>query len=205
MKYSTVPFKKVLDKSLRFLWSISIDPCTYLNVYYTTFPKFYICCRVFLPWCMFWIDLAGKKGICRKKPTLFKVAHLAQRQCLFPVPHLSKSLFSLDGRSRILGWNPDKSLKSFSSLLFRVTATALHWDSFSSNSHNLLQFLLCATVHCEGERRKTDIKPHPLPYGLRNPCRNLKSENSQDAQNPQINYVHEFDFRQELSNVHSSW
>jgi hypothetical protein len=38
---------------------------------------------------------------------------------------------------------------------------------------------------CKGERRKTDRKPHPLPYGLRNPYRNLKSENSQDyAQKP---------------------
>jgi len=35
---------------------------------------------------------------------------------------------------------------------------------------------------------KPDRKPHPLPYGLRNPYRNLKSENSQDyAQKPQRN------------------
>jgi hypothetical protein len=33
-----------------------------------------------------------------------------------------------------------------------------------------------------------DRKPYPLPYGLRNPFRNLKSENSQDyAQKPQQN------------------
>jgi hypothetical protein len=33
---------------------------------------------------------------------------------------------------------------------------------------------------------KPDRKPYPLPYGLRNPYRNLKSENSQDyAQKPQ--------------------
>jgi hypothetical protein len=33
---------------------------------------------------------------------------------------------------------------------------------------------------------KTDRKPYPLSYGLRNPYRNLKSENSQDyAQKPQ--------------------
>jgi hypothetical protein len=37
---------------------------------------------------------------------------------------------------------------------------------------------------------KPDRKPHPLPYGLRNPYRNLKSENSQDyAQKPQRNYT----------------
>jgi hypothetical protein len=35
---------------------------------------------------------------------------------------------------------------------------------------------------------KPDRKPHPLPYGLRNPYRNLKSENSQDyVQKPQRN------------------
>jgi hypothetical protein len=35
---------------------------------------------------------------------------------------------------------------------------------------------------------KSDRKPYPLPYGLRNPNRNLKSENSQDyAQKPQRN------------------
>jgi hypothetical protein len=33
-----------------------------------------------------------------------------------------------------------------------------------------------------------DRKPYPLPYGLRNPYRNLKSENSQGyAQKPQQN------------------
>jgi hypothetical protein len=32
---------------------------------------------------------------------------------------------------------------------------------------------------------KPDRKPHPVHYGLRNPYRNLKSENSQDyAQKP---------------------
>ncbi len=35
---------------------------------------------------------------------------------------------------------------------------------------------------------KPDRKPYPLPYGLRNPYRNLKSENSVDyAQKPQQN------------------
>jgi hypothetical protein len=35
---------------------------------------------------------------------------------------------------------------------------------------------------------KPDRNPHPLPYGLRNPYRNLKSENSQGyAQKPQRN------------------
>jgi hypothetical protein len=35
---------------------------------------------------------------------------------------------------------------------------------------------------------KPDIKPYPLPYGLRNPYRNLMSENFQNyAQKPQRN------------------
>ncbi len=35
---------------------------------------------------------------------------------------------------------------------------------------------------------KPDLKPYPFPDGLRNPYRNLKSENSQDyAQKPQQN------------------
>ena len=39
---------------------------------------------------------------------------------------------------------------------------------------------------CKGEGGKPDRKPYPLPYGLRNPYRNLKFENSQDyAQKPQ--------------------
>jgi hypothetical protein len=42
---------------------------------------------------------------------------------------------------------------------------------------------LLYTVKKIGE--KLDRKPYPLPYGLRNPYRNLKSENSQDyAQKP---------------------
>ncbi len=41
---------------------------------------------------------------------------------------------------------------------------------------------------CKGGGGKPDRKPCPLPYGWRNPYRNLKSENSQDyAQKPQWN------------------
>jgi hypothetical protein len=37
---------------------------------------------------------------------------------------------------------------------------------------------------------KPDRKPCPLPYGLRNPYRNLKSENSKDyAQKPPRNFT----------------
>jgi hypothetical protein len=52
-------------------------------------------------------------------------------------------------------------------------------------------------VHCKGERRKPDGKPYPLPYGLGNPYRNLKFENSQDyapVTSTKL-YVHEFGFK----------
>ncbi len=82
-------------------------------------------------------------------------------------------------RGRILG-NPDKSLKNFP-------------PSYSQSPLQLcLRFLFLqphATSYsfCKGERRTPDRKPNPLPYGLLNPYRNLKSENSQDySQKPQI-------------------
>jgi hypothetical protein len=49
---------------------------------------------------------------------------------------------------------------------------------------------------------KPDKKPNPLPYGLRNPFRNIKSENSQDfALEPQRN-VHEFGSADRVANTH---
>ncbi len=49
-------------------------------------------------------------------------------------------------------------------------------------------FYSSVTVHCKEERRKPDRKPYSLPYGLRSPYRNHKSENFQDyAQEPQQN------------------
>jgi hypothetical protein len=49
--------------------------------------------------------------------------------------------------------------------------------SISSNSRNLSQFLLYTVKEKGG---KPDRKPYLLSYGLRNPYRNLKPENSQD-------------------------
>jgi hypothetical protein len=48
------------------------------------------------------------------------------------------------------------------------------------NSHNLLQLLQFILLPVKEKGGKPDSKPYPLPYGLRNPYRNLKSENSQD-------------------------
>ena len=77
----------------------------------------------------------------------------------------------------------------FSSLLFKVTSTALPWDLYF---FKLTQPLTVSTVQLLNTVKekvgKPDRKPYPLPYGLRNPYRNLKSEKSQDyAQKPQRN------------------
>jgi hypothetical protein len=52
-----------------------------------------------------------------------------------------------------------------------------------TTSHSFCSVLLYTVKEKGG---KPDRKTHPLPYGFRNPSRNLKSENSQDyAQKPQ--------------------
>ncbi len=74
-----------------------------------------------------------------------------------------------------------KVLRLFSSLLFTITitSTALPWDFYFSR----LTQPLAVSVKEKGG--KPDRKPYPLPYGLRNPYINLKTENSQDyAQKP---------------------
>ncbi len=76
-----------------------------------------------------------------------------------------------------------------SSLLFTVSSTALPWDFCF---FQLTQPLTVSTVQLQytikEKGEKPDRKPYPLPFGLRNPYRNLKSENSQDyAQKPQRN------------------
>jgi hypothetical protein len=81
--------------------------------------------------------------------------------------------------------------------VFRVILLVLHSHLYSFALRFLfLQIHATSYSFCKEERRITDRKPYPLPYGLRNPYRNLKSENSQDyAQKPQwILYVHEFGF-----------
>ncbi len=102
-------------------------------------------------------------------------------------------------RSRILGRNPDKSLKSFPPcyshsplelcLEIYITSNSRNLLHIFSKSHNLLHTSISVTVHCKGERRKSEEKkPCPFPYGFRNPYRNLNSENSQDCtQEPQRN------------------
>jgi hypothetical protein len=61
--------------------------------------------------------------------------------------------------------------------------------------HNIiLQRIFCtgtvALYVIQEKRENPHGKPYPLPFGLRNSYRNLKSENSQDyAQKPQRNCI----------------
>jgi hypothetical protein len=63
------------------------------------------------------------------------------------------------------------------------------------------KFYSSATVQYTVKEKggKPDRKTHTPPFGIRNPCRNIKSENSQDcAQAPETStklYVNEFGFR----------
>ncbi len=69
--------------------------------------------------------------------------------------------------------------------LFSFFATRFLFLQIHATSYS---FYSSVTVHCKGEWRKHDRKQNPLPCGLRNPNRKLKSGNSQDfAQNPQQN------------------
>jgi len=50
----------------------------------------------------------------------------------------------------------------------------------SSNSQTLTVSRVQLLYTVKEKEGKPERKPYPLPYGLRNPYRNLKSENSQD-------------------------
>ncbi len=90
---------------------------------------------------------------------------------------------------RIVERNPDKSLKSFPPCSSQSPLQLCLEIYISSNSRNLLQFLEFSYCTLQKIKEESLIENHaPLHYGLRNPNRNLKSENSQDyAQKPQQN------------------
>ncbi len=75
-------------------------------------------------------------------------------------------------RGRILGQNPVKSHKSFPPFYSQspLQLCFLYFCSFKPTQP------LAVSVKENGG--KPDRKPFPLPHGLRNPYRNLKSENS---------------------------
>ncbi len=95
-------------------------------------------------------------------------------------------------RGRILRQIRTKVLRPF---LFAIHSH-LYTTALSSDLHffKLTQPLTVSTgqlLYTVKEKGgQPDRKPYPLPYGLRNPYRNLKSENSQDyAQKPQRNFT----------------
>ncbi len=98
---------------------------------------------------------------------------------IFSVYQLVKS--TLDFWGRILGWNQDKSLKSFLQC-YSQSPLQLAWDFC------IFKLTQPLTVSVKEKGGKPERKPYSLPYGLRNPYRNLKSE----ARTLTWLYVHEF-------------
>ncbi len=98
---------------------------------------------------------------------------------IFPI---TGSICEILSRGRILGRNPDKSLKSFPPFYSQspYSFASRFWFIF----FKLMQPLTDSTVQLlytvKEKGGKPDKKPHLLPFGLRNPYRNLKSENSQE-------------------------
>ncbi len=92
---------------------------------------------------------------------------------------------SLRGTGRILGQKPDKSLRpcfSLSPLQIGPEILFLQTLMYFFKLTKPLTYFYSKL----GKGGKPNRKPYPLPYGLRNSHRNLKSENSQDnAQKPQ--------------------
>ncbi len=73
-------------------------------------------------------------------------------------------------------------------MLFTVTSTVCLKISITSNSCNLLHISTVKLLNTEKEKGgKPDRKPYPLPYDLRNPYRNIKSNSQDCAQKPQRN------------------
>ncbi len=91
--------------------------------------------------------------------------------------------------------NPRQKSWEFSFLLFTITSTDLPWYFYF---FKLTQPLTVSTVQLQllyivkEKGGKPDRKLYTLPYGLRNPYRNLKYENSQNE--AQKLSVHEFGF-----------
>jgi len=88
-------------------------------------------------------------------------------------------------RGRIPGHNPDKNRKDFPPCYSQSPLQlCLRFIFFKLTQPLTVSSIIIYTVNEKGEN--PDIKPYPLLFGLRNPYRNLSSENSQDyAQKPQ--------------------
>jgi hypothetical protein len=70
---------------------------------------------------------------------------------------------------------------SFLQLCLEILFTQTHATFYSFYSSD--------TVHYKGKGGNPDGKPDPLPYGLRNPYRNLRSENFQEFRPRNLNKI----------------
>jgi hypothetical protein len=118
-----------------------------------------------------------------KKPT-FTLRSNDAHLCLYPyraTPHLTSSPQFVDAR-----WAEVKFLDEIQTKVLRVFLLAIqnHLHSFALRFHFLqthaisYSFYSALQYTVKEKGGKPDRKPYPLPYGLRNPFRNLKSENS---------------------------
>ncbi len=114
-----------------------------------------------------------------------------RRQMNYIGPSVQRDLLSYGRkreRGRILGRNPGKSRKSFPPC-YSQSPLQLCLEIYISPATSYSFYSSVTVLYTVKEKGgKPDRKPCPLPYGLRNPYRNLKSENFQDyAQKPQQN------------------
>ncbi len=91
------------------------------------------------------------------------------------------SRFPIQYKSRILGWNPDKSLQSFPPCYFQSPLQLCLAISISSNfklTQPLTYFYSSVSVHCKEERRKTwwkTISPSPIVKEIHTETSSLKT------------------------------
>jgi hypothetical protein len=79
-------------------------------------------------------------------------------------------------------WMKARQKASWFSSLLSVTYTALPWDLYFFKLTQPLTVYTVQLLYTVKEKGgKPYRRPYPLPYGLRNPYRNLKYENSQDC------------------------
>jgi hypothetical protein len=115
-------------------------------------------------------------------------------------------LYTYEYRGRILGQNLDKSFKSFPRCYSQSSLQLCSWDFYFFKFTQPLTISTVQVLNTLKEKwGKPDRKPYPLAYGLRNPCRTLKSENSQHLC-PETStkfYVHEFSTHMQIQIIYT--
>jgi len=102
-----------------------------------------------------------------------------------------RQLFLLKStEAEILDEIQTKVLRAFLLATHSHLYTAFPWDFyFFKLTQPLTVFIVLLQYTVKEKGEKPDRKPYPLPYGLRNPYRNLKSENFDYAKKPQRNFT----------------